>query len=360
MAEPVLAGPGGLEEAGVTPGGEQVREVTGGDAGQLAQDVPAEAGAQDGSGLDDRTGGLGQFGQPRAGDDPDGVGNRRADRVCARVLAGELTGQFGGQERVAAAALGDDADQVGRWWRPGHPGYQAGHIVLGERRQRDHQAGSQQRVALVQPAPPGLVAVARGDQHDRGHGPQGGGQLGQQPQRRRIRLVRVVDDHQHRPRCGRDDLGQVEGQLGARAPGVGRAARWGAVGVAGPACHRGQKRRPVHQPGRGRMAVREHAHHPRPRAQRSAARGGRAPRPDDLEGPGRVGPRPVSGRLGQPGLADAGLAGHRHQGAPPGPRASQHRVDLGERPDARHERVQHPDDHPSAILPVWQNVRLPQ
>ena len=31
-----------------------------------------------------------------------------------------------------------------------------------------------------------------------------------------------------------------------------------------------------------------------------------------------------------------------------------------ERPDARHERVQHPDDHPSAILPVWQNARLPQ
>jgi anaerobic selenocysteine-containing dehydrogenase len=68
----------------------------------------------------------------------------------------------------------------------------------------------------------------------------------------------------------------------------------------------------------------------------------------------------VSGRLGQPGLADAGLAGHRHQGAPPGPHASQHRVDLGRRPDARHERVQHPDDHPSAILPVRQNVRLPQ
>ena len=331
------------------PGGERIREVTHRGAGQLAQDVPAEPGAQDSSRLDDRTGGLGQFGQPRADDDPHRVRDGRAGRIRARWSAGELTGQFGGQERVAAAALGDDADQIRRGWCPGHCGHQVGRVVLAERGQRDHQSGPQQRVALVQPAPPALVAVARGDQHDRGHGAQGGGQVGQQPQRRRVGLVRVVDDHQHRPRRGRDDLGQVEGQLRPRPLRVSRTP----AQIARQAGQRGKERRAFHEPRRCRMARCQRAHHARPRAQRGAAGGRRAPGPDDLEARG-----PVGRRLGQPGLADAGLAGDRHQGTPPGPRGSQHRVDLGQRPGARHERVQHPDDHPSAILPVWQNARF--
>ena len=114
--------------------------------------------------MSDRPGGDRQFGQPRASDHPDGLGDRRAGRGRTPALAGELTGQLGHQQGVTAAALGDDADQVRRGRCPGQARHQAGHVALGERRQRDHQAGPQQRAALVQPALPGLVAVARGDQ----------------------------------------------------------------------------------------------------------------------------------------------------------------------------------------------------
>jgi hypothetical protein len=72
---------------------------------------------------------------------------------------------------------------------------------------------------------------------------------------------------------------------------------------------RGQERRAVHQPARGGVAAREHAHYPRRRAQRDAGGGGRAPGPDDLEGAGGTRSGPVGGRLGQPGLADTRFAG---------------------------------------------------
>jgi hypothetical protein len=64
--------------------------------------------------------------------------------------------------------------------------------------------------------------------------------------------------------------------------------------------------------------------------------GGGAPGPDDLESAG-----PPGGLLGQPGLADAGLAGDDQQHAPPGARSSQRRLDLGQDPGAGHERDRH-------------------
>ena len=224
MPEPVLTGTRGLEEAGVAAGGQRVGQLGRWHSGHRGQHVSPEARAQNRGGLEYRTGGDGQFGQPRMSDHPDGLGDHRAGGGRVPALAGELAGQLGHQQGVAAAALGDDPDQVRLGRRPGHPGHQAGHVILPERRQRDHQAGPQQGAALVQPALPGLVAIARGDQHGRGHGPQGRSQLGQQPQRRHIGLVRVVDDHEHRPPRGRgrDDLGQVKGQLGPRPLGVSR------------------------------------------------------------------------------------------------------------------------------------------
>ena len=98
MAEPVRAGPGGFEQAGVASGGERVREIAGRDAGQLSQDIPAEMRAQDRCGLNDRTGGLEQCGQPGAGDAPDGVGDQDANLIGTRFLAGELPSQFSGQQ----------------------------------------------------------------------------------------------------------------------------------------------------------------------------------------------------------------------------------------------------------------------
>lgn len=65
MAEPVLARPGRLKEAGVAPGGERVGKPGRRDASQPGQDIPAEARAQDGRRSQYRTGGLIQFGQPR-------------------------------------------------------------------------------------------------------------------------------------------------------------------------------------------------------------------------------------------------------------------------------------------------------
>ena len=352
VGPPGTAGPfGRLAEPG--PAGERVCQLASWDGGQLSQDVPAEARAQDGSRSQYRTGRLRQLGQPRAGDDQNRVGDEHTGLVGACFPAGEVAGQFGDQQGAAAAALGYDPDQVRHSGRPAHSGQQAGHVVFAEGRQRDHQAGPQQRGALGQPTLPGPVALARGDQHGHGHGPQRGSQLGQQPQRHRVGLMRVVDDHDYRPACGcsRHELGQVKGQLGPRPLRVSRAQ----AKVASRVGQRGQKRRAGHEPRRGRMARRQRAHYPRPRAQRGAARGGGAPRPDDLEIRG-----PVSRRLGQPGLADAGLASDGYQSTPPGARGGQHRVDLGQRPGARYERVQHRDDHPPAILPVWQNARLPQ
>jgi hypothetical protein len=72
------------------------------------------------------------------------------------------------------------------------------------------------------------------------------------------------------------------------------------------------------------LTARQDPQHPRPRAQRGGSGGGGAPRPDDLESIG-----PPGGLLGQPGLADAGLAGDHQQFSPPGARGRQHRIDLG-------------------------------
>ncbi len=148
----------GLEEAGVAAGGERAGQLSRRHSGQRGQHVPPEARAQNRGGLEYRTGGSGQFGQPRAGDDPDGVGDHRAGRAASRrPWRRELAGQLGGQERIAAAALGDDLGQAGLGRLPGHVGHQVGHVGLAERRQRDDQAGPQQRAALrpAGPARPG-------------------------------------------------------------------------------------------------------------------------------------------------------------------------------------------------------------
>jgi hypothetical protein len=184
----------------------------------------------------------------------------------------------------------------------------------------------------VEPPVPVPVAVPRGDQHGGGHRAQGGSQLGEQPHRGHVGVVRVVDDDQDRPFRGRDreDLGQVEGQLRARALRVASVSAPGRVG------HGSQERRVRDQPGHRRVTARQDPDHPRPRAQRGTSGGSRAPRPDDLESIGLRG-----GLLGQPGLADAGFAGDRQQRSPPGARGGQHRAGLGQHPGARHQRDQH-------------------
>jgi hypothetical protein len=72
------------------------------------------------------------------------------------------------------------------------------------------------------------------------------------------------------------------------------------------------------------MTARQLPQHPRPRTQCGGSGGGGTPRPHDLESLG-----PPGNRLSQAGLADAGLAGYRQQGSPPGARGGQRRVDLG-------------------------------
>jgi hypothetical protein len=332
VPEPVLAGLGELKQVCVTSGRERAGQLTGLEPGQPGQDVAAEARAQDRGGQDDVPCRPGQLADPGAGQRPHRVGHDRAGRRGFGVPAGQLAGELRHQERVSRAALGDDANQVRAGRGAGHAGHHGGDVAFGERLQRDDVTRAQQRGSHVQPPVPVPVAVARGDQHGGGHRTQGGSQLGEQPQRGNVGLVRVVDDYQNRPLHGRDreDLGQVQGQLRARTLRVASVSAAGRVGQGG------QERRVRDQPGHRRVTARQDPDHPRPRAQRGTSGGSRAPRPDDLESVGLPG-----GLLGEPGLADAGLAGDRQQRSPPGARGGQHRADLGQHPGARHQRDQH-------------------
>ena len=52
VPEPVLTGPGGLQEAGVAPGGQRVGQLARRHSGHRGQHVPPEARAQDCGGLE--------------------------------------------------------------------------------------------------------------------------------------------------------------------------------------------------------------------------------------------------------------------------------------------------------------------
>ena len=332
VPEPVLAGLGELEQACVTPGRERAGQLTGLEPGQPGQDVAAEARAQDRGGQDDVPCRPGQLADPGAGQRPHRVGHDRAGRRGFGVPADQLPGELGHQERVSRAALGDDPNQVRACRGSGHAGHHGGDVAFGERLQRDDVTRAQQRGSHVQPPVPVPVAVPRGDQHGGGHRAQGGSQLGQQPQRGHVGLVRVVDDHQ----TGRFAAATAKTSARSkdsceRAPSGSRPSP--APGRVGQG---GQERRVRDQPGHRRVTARQDPHHPRPRAQRGTSGGSRAPRPDDLESIGLRG-----GLLGQPGLADAGFAGDRQQRSPPGARGGQHRAGLGQHPGARHQRDQH-------------------
>ena len=213
VPEPVLAGLGELEQAGVTAGRERAGQLTWLEAGQRGQDVAAEARAQDRGGQDDGPGRAGQLADPGAGQRPHRVGHDRAGRrgFGARFDAGpgQLPGELCHQERVSRAALGDDANQVRAGRGAGHAGHHGGDVAFGERLQRDDVTRSQQRGSHVQPPVPVPIAVPRGDQHGGRHRAQGGRELGEQPQRGGVGLMRVVEHHQDRPppSGGRDDLG---------------------------------------------------------------------------------------------------------------------------------------------------------
>jgi hypothetical protein len=139
--------------------------------------------------------------------------------------------------------------------------------------------------------------------------------------------VRVVEHHQARPVRGeaqrvRDVVRQrVATCFGVHLTGSGArdqaAQEWGPLG----------------QLGDGGVGRGQRPQHRRPGAQRPHALVAAAPGPLLREAV-----RPPYQLLGQPGLADAGLAGDQHQPAPAQPCLLQHGLQLGERAVAPDER----------------------
>ena len=137
--------------------------------------------------------------------------------LVPRALGGQQPGQLPDEERVAAAALPQPGGDLGRKARPGQFPGQRPNVVRRE-------AGEDELLGLAcdLAQQSGRLGVAVRAQQQHGSRRQGAGQEPQQPQRRLVGPVQVVQDDEHGPPRGqaaqapRHRLEQAELGVGRR------------------------------------------------------------------------------------------------------------------------------------------------
>jgi len=302
-------GAGGLVDAEHVAGhglAQQPHQLLGVLADHRRQELVVDPGAGHGRDLQDPLGRLGQGLDPGQHQVPQGQRQPGAVQVGGQQLLGE--------ERVALGAGQDLAEQGRRGRLVQDPGQQLGQVAAAQALQLDTlgpaaavQLGQEraQRVAAVQ-----LVAAV--GQHQGDPAAQVADQEPEQVAGGLVGPVQVLDHQQHRAALGQpvqhpeQQLEQAHGsQRGLGRPGAGRTPELGHQPgqlAAGPAQHplqlggvqqADQWPQRLHQRGVGRDAVAD--------VQAAAGEGDRPAGPADQV-------------VDQPGLADAGLARHHHDG----------------------------------------------
>ena len=158
--------------------------------GAVRQQADVDVAARDGRPLQQPDAFRGEPGQPA----PQRVGDAGRDlgRLLPRALREKQPDQLPDEERVAAAALPQLGGDLGRKRRPGQLPGQRSNVVRGEAGQDELLGPPGDRVQLRR----GL-GVPVGAEQGHGFRGQGAGQESQQPQRRLVGPVQVVEHHEH-------------------------------------------------------------------------------------------------------------------------------------------------------------------
>jgi hypothetical protein len=278
--------------------------------------------------------------------------------VAEAPLAGEEADDLGDEERVAVGLLVHRHRQRRRRLHPCDRGYEAGHLRLVQAAQKQPPvvlaAGEvgQDSKQRMSPVHLGVPVAAHHQQPGTLQLPT---QEPQQGQRRRIRPVQVVQHQQQRPagggrpqeagqaveqpEAGRLRLGRRRGRQVRQALADGRHDL-GDVGRTGT--HVLAQRRRV-----ACLDIGAHDLDPGPEGGRALSLPAAAPQHQDAAGAGLGGQL-----LGQPGLADAGLAGQQDHPAPAGQGGLQVDGERGQLGLAADERGRHRRPPPSLNRPM--------